>query len=281
MRRLTLLFASIACAGAIAIPGSELRPGQRFLERIVSLPVARAEDRALAKQGLTALARGDWRAAFAACQELETAYGALLIRGQGAGTIVIRPSGGGKDDIPLMDRREVLSEFATLRLYLLDLDGAIRDLTPAPGADDDLAMMRISALARKGRYQEAIDLLKTARLYSVVGGWSVRESDVLPLVEVYQLAAANQMEDQVRLHEIAMAMGKGTGLLPDPRGADFPSSLVQREATLVLAELSIRGENPPLARSYLQYILRDKSPEGVFHRRLANARMSQLVKAKS
>jgi len=68
--------------------------------------------------------------------------------------------------------------------------------------------------------------------------------------------------------------------LPDPRGAPHAGSVIQHEATLLLAELSARDKNIGLAKSYLQHILRDKSPEGVFYRRLANAYLAKFASGK-
>lgn len=259
-------------------PSTDLRPGETFLRSLQGLPIVREVDQRRISEGLTALSKSQWSVAFGICQELDSIYGAFAMQSGGAGTIVIRPSQGAATPAPVLLRRDFLLEMATLRLYVLDIDGAIRELAPGADGKDELSVLRLNALARKGDYAAAIDILKTVVLVPIVGAWSPEDRDVPGLAEIYQLAAANSMEDRVRLHEIAFAMQQGSALLPDPRGAPYPSNIIQREATLLLAELSAREKNLRLAKSYLQHILRDKSAQGIYYRRVANAYLAKFAK---
>lgn len=249
----------------------ELRPGEAFLRVLESAKIVRESDLPEVKAGIAALEKSQWSEAFRICRMLELKYGAAVLASKGAGTVMIRPADGSEapKNIP---RSEFLNELATLQLYVLNPKSALRDLP----ATEEHELVRMCALARSGNYQGALELVRKAKIVPVAGGWVVVEKDMAGLAEIYGQAAENGMEERVRLHEIAMAMDRGTGLLPDPRGSEIPSDFLQREANLVLAELTLKEKNLGLAKAYLGRLLKDKSAQGVFYRRMANAYLSTI-----
>lgn len=241
-------------------------PVMAFFRAVERLPLLTPGHRELVESGVKKLETNGWRAAFDIATELEGLYGSFILQGAGGGIISIRPVGTEPTTIAKIDAASHRREMLTLLVLAGDFDALKAEISKT---GTDLGLLAAFIQARTGDFSEAVETLKTAKASDAEGSWPAREAEAPELARLYQLAASGTMEDRIRLHETAMALPPGGALLPDPREAARPSSTIQREATLLLAELSRKEGNTGLARSYLTRLMKDREAGSTFYRRLA------------